>query len=71
MKMILLQYGPPGTGKTTLIRAIAYHFKLKIHLLSLSSRDLNDSRLHSLMASTKEGGIILIEDIDKQLNSSS
>ncbi|XP_006456037.1 hypothetical protein AGABI2DRAFT_180828 [Agaricus bisporus var. bisporus H97] len=64
-------YGPPGTGKTTLIRAIAYHFKLKIHLLSLSSRDLNDSRLHSLMASTKEGGIILIEDIDKQLNSSS
>lgn len=57
-------YGLPGTGKTSLIRAIAAHFKKSIYSLNLTDRNLSDSALIRLLSEIGSEGILLIEDID-------
>ncbi|KFY13914.1 hypothetical protein V491_06216 [Pseudogymnoascus sp. VKM F-3775] len=59
-----LFYGPPGTGKTSIVRALAGHFKVDIYLPNLSNYDLDDERFQLLMANLPKGSILLIEDID-------
>ncbi|XP_027151229.1 AAA-ATPase At3g50940-like [Coffea eugenioides] len=58
-----LLYGPPGTGKSSLVAAMANYLKFHIYDLELSSvRGNND--LRSLLVSTKNRSILVIEDID-------
>ncbi|XP_031125742.1 AAA-ATPase At3g50940-like [Ipomoea triloba] len=58
-----LLYGPPGTGKSSLIAAMANYLKFDIYDLDLSS--LNGSYdIQSLLVTTKNRSIIVIEDID-------
>lgn len=58
-----LLYGPPGTGKSSLIAAMANYLKFDIYDLELASLRGN-SNLRSLLTSTTNRSIIVIEDID-------
>lgn len=55
--------GPPGTGKTSVVVALASHFKCPLHVLNLSVIQ-TDTALASAFSSVPPGAIILIEDID-------
>lgn len=56
-------FGPPGTGKSSLIAAMANHLKFDIYDLELSSISRN-SDLRSVLLSTSNRSILVIEDID-------
>ncbi|KAK9989277.1 hypothetical protein SO802_029516 [Lithocarpus litseifolius] len=58
-----LLYGPPGTGKSSLIAAMAKYLKFNIYDLNLSGR-LTDESLKSILLSTTDRSILVIEDID-------
>ncbi|KAI9169148.1 hypothetical protein LWI28_007706 [Acer negundo] len=58
-----LLYGPPGTGKSSLIAAMANYLKFSIYDLELASIHSN-SELRSLLVSTSNRSILVIEDID-------
>lgn len=57
--------GVPGTGKTSLILALAAHFKFDIGLLSLAQKGLNDATLAKLMKDFPSKTVLVIEDIDR------
>ncbi|EEA23498.1 hypothetical protein EYB25_006228 [Talaromyces marneffei] len=57
-------YGPPGTGKSSLCFAAAGAMHLKIYLISLNSRTLNEDSLASLFQSLPRRCIVLLEDVD-------
>ncbi|OKL58714.1 hypothetical protein UA08_06038 [Talaromyces atroroseus] len=57
-------YGPPGTGKSSLCFAAAGAMHLKIYLISLNSRTLNEEALASLFQSLPRRCIVLLEDVD-------
>ncbi|KAL8161693.1 hypothetical protein V2J09_013182 [Rumex salicifolius] len=58
-----LLYGPPGTGKSSLIAAMANYLKFNIYDVELTSIRDNMS-LRSMLVSTENRSIIVIEDID-------
>jgi chaperone BCS1 len=58
-----LLYGPPGNGKSSLVTAVAEHFRLNLHVLNLSSIK-DDKQLESYISSMTEKSILLIEDAD-------
>ncbi|KAJ9709753.1 hypothetical protein PVL29_001295 [Vitis rotundifolia] len=58
-----LLYGPPGTGKSSLIAAMANYLKFNIYDLELTSL-WHNSELRSLLVSTANRSILVIEDID-------
>lgn len=60
--------GVPGSGKTSLVGAIAGHYKRDIYILSLNEDSMSDTRLLNLISSVKKGSIVLIEDIDAAFN---
>lgn len=57
-------YGPPGTGKSSLCFAAAGAMHLKIYLISLNSKTLNEEALASLFQSLPRRCIVLLEDVD-------
>lgn len=59
-----LFHGIPGSGKTSLILALAGHFRLPVHILSLSSGKVDDSSLLSSLLSVQGQAIVLLEDAD-------
>ena len=59
-----LLYGPPGTGKTSFTSAVAGALKLNLCYLNLSSGDLDDDSLNSLLSTGIPNSIVLLEDID-------
>ncbi|KAL7266137.1 hypothetical protein RUND412_011328 [Rhizina undulata] len=59
-----LLHGAPGTGKSSLSFALAGHFGLKVYVLSLASRNINEEGLLSLFSTLPKQCIILLEDID-------
>lgn len=58
-----LLYGPPGTGKSSLVAAMADYLKFNIYDLELTSVQSN-SALRTMLLSTTDRSIIVIEDID-------
>ncbi len=59
-----LLYGPPGSGKSSAVVALASKLRMNIATITLSGSSMGDDDLRSLMASTPNGAVILIEDID-------
>lgn len=57
-------YGPPGTGKSSLCFAAAGAMHLKIYLISLNSKTLNEEILASLFQNLPRRCIVLLEDVD-------
>lgn len=60
--------GVPGSGKTSLVSALAGHYKKNVYILNLSDPDLSDTKMLSLLSCVKNGSIILLEDIDAAFN---
>ncbi|XP_050383827.1 AAA-ATPase At2g18193-like [Argentina anserina] len=58
-----LLYGPPGTGKSSLIAAMANYLQFDVYDLELSSIQSN-SHLRTVLLSTSNRSILVIEDID-------
>ena len=59
-----LLHGLPGTGKTSLVFALAGHFKLPLYTIRLSDERLDDEGLHWLFSNTQRRSIILLDDVD-------
>jgi len=59
----LLFYGTPGCGKTSLAGALASHFGLDVHLVTLSDLD-GDDRLVQLLGTVDPRSVLILEDID-------
>jgi len=59
-----LLYGVPGAGKTSLIQALAGHFKRNVSFLQLTDDDMSDSSLLSSIANLTRNTIVVMEDID-------
>jgi mitochondrial chaperone BCS1 len=56
--------GPPGTGKSTLILAMASHFKLPIYSVPLRGTELTGERLLQLLSNCRKPSLIALEDVD-------
>ncbi|KAJ5729609.1 uncharacterized protein N7483_004117 [Penicillium malachiteum] len=59
-----LLHGPPGTGKTSLCFAAAGLLGLKLYLLNLNSKALDEDNLGSLFSELPNRCIVLLEDVD-------
>jgi mitochondrial chaperone BCS1 len=57
-----LFYGPPGTGKTSLVSALAAHFRLSIYAFNLA--ELSDRSLLSAVNQVPANSVLLFEDLD-------
>ncbi len=56
----IMLHGPPGTGKTSVVKAIASHYDLKIYNLSPNAM----GKIESAFSSLPENALVVIEDID-------
>jgi mitochondrial chaperone BCS1 len=56
--------GPPGTGKSTLIVAVASHFKLPIYSVPLRGTQMTGERLSKLLSNCRKPSLIALEDVD-------
>lgn len=63
-KLTVLLYGIPGSGKTSLVQAIATHYRRNVMVLDLSM--MSNSGLMFAIASLPKGSILLLEDVDVQ-----
>lgn len=61
-KLTCVLHGEPGTGKTSIIKAIASHFDLDLHILNVSS--LTDTRLSNALRNVPPKSLVLLEDFD-------
>ena len=60
-KLSILLYGPPGTGKTSIIRALADHYKKSLYIINLDL--MANGALLELFSQVKPGSIVCIEDL--------
>lgn len=63
-----LYQGAPRSGKTSLICAMAGHFRMNLYILSLGSPYLTDDSVMSLLSNVPGRSFILLEDIDCAFN---
>jgi chaperone BCS1 len=63
-----LFHGVPGSGKTSLISALAGHFRMNLYILNLGSPYLSDDNLTTLLSRVPGRSFVLLEDIDAAFN---
>jgi hypothetical protein len=51
-------------GKTSLVKALAGSLGLSIYVITLSSSAITDDTLRELLSTTRDRGILLLEDVD-------
>lgn len=59
-----LFHGTPGSGKTSLICALAGHFRMNLYILNIASCNASDDNVMSLLSRVPARSIVLLEDID-------
>lgn len=60
--------GAPRSGKTSLICALAGHFRSNLHILNLGGPYLTDDSLMTLLSKVPSRSFVLLEDIDAAFN---
>lgn len=60
--------GTPRSGKTSLICALAGHFRKNLYLLNLGGPYLTDDSLLGLLSNVPSGSFVLLEDLDAAFN---
>lgn len=63
-----LFHGIPRSGKTSLICALAGHFRMNLYLLNLGGPYLTDDTLMTLLSKVPSRSFVLLEDIDAAFN---
>lgn len=63
-----LFHGLPRSGKTSLICALAGHFRMNLYILNLGSPYLTDDNLMTLLSRVPGRSFILLEDLDCAFN---
>jgi predicted AAA+ superfamily ATPase len=66
-KQVFLLYGLPGTGKTSLIRALATHFKHNMAIVK-NDKETDDQSLEQMMSKIPKETFLVFEDIDCMFN---
>jgi len=59
-----LFYGVPGAGKTSLIQALAGHYKRSICFLQLTDKEMSDTSLLASISELPRNTIVVMEDVD-------
>jgi chaperone BCS1 len=59
-----LFYGPPGSGKTSIASALAGHFGIELHVITLSAKGMDDIVLQNIFELLPTKCVVLLEDID-------
>lgn len=59
-----LFHGAPGAGKSSLIQALAGHFRLPLYILSLNGKGISDAGLLALMTDLPARAAVVLEDVD-------
>jgi chaperone BCS1 len=59
-----LFYGIPGTGKTSMVQALAGHFKRNVCYLLPTHPDMTDDNLREAVHQIPQNSIVVFEDID-------
>jgi len=59
-----LFYGVPGAGKTSLIQALAGHYKRNICFLQLTDKEMSDTSLLASVSQLPRNTIVVMEDVD-------
>jgi len=66
-KQVFLLYGLPGTGKTSLIRALASHFKHNLAIVK-NDKETDDQSLEQMLSKLPKETFLVFEDIDCMFN---
>ena len=61
-RLVIVLYGPPGTGKSSLLRALACHFKRNLCPVNLSS--YSDDGLSAIIRTVPSDSLVVMEDFD-------
>lgn len=61
-KKVFLFRGPPGTGKTSLIKALAHHFRFNVCSLNIALAD--DGSIDQMLSDMPNNAMLLVEDFD-------
>lgn len=61
-RLVMVFHGPPGTGKSSLLRALASHFKRNLCPINLSS--FSDEGLGTVIRTVPDDSLVVVEDFD-------
>lgn len=62
-----LLYGEPGVGKSSIAELVAQKYNRWVYIITLNSKNMSDTVLINLFSSVQSNSIIIIDEIDKQL----
>ena len=61
-------HGKAGTNKSTMAELLSYKFEMPVYMITFNCEDMNDNVLVNLCSTVPPRSIIMIDEIDKQLD---